>query len=277
MKLASRASLGLALALCLTGCVQQLFYRPDRVLYDTPKRAGLPFEEVAFQSRDGTRLAGWFIPASGRAKGTVVHFHGNAQNLSSHWRFVEWLPPRGFNLFVFDYRGYGASEGSPDPRGVFEDSSSALDYVRSRPDVDPERLLLIGQSLGAANAIAVVGSGNRKGVRALVAEASFYSYSSIASDKVPGGGVLMDDRYSPEHYVGRLASVPLLLLHGTADPVVPYAHATRLYGKAGEPKRLVTIQQGGHIEAFTARFGSTYRNIVNDFFDGALSNSQVIR
>ena len=271
MKAAGRAGAVLALALCLSACVQGLFYRPDRVVYDTPKRAGLPFEEVRFHSRDGTRLAGWFIPASGKAKGTVVHFHGNAQNLSAHWRFVEWLPQRGFNLFVFDYRGYGASEGTPDPRGVFEDSSSALDYVRSRPDVDPDRLLLIGQSLGGANAIAVVGSGNRKGVRALIVEASFYSYSSIASDKVAGAGALMDDSYSPARYIDKLAHVPLLLIHGTADPVVPYAHATRLYAKAGEPKRLIAIQEGGHIEAFAPRHGRKYMDVVTQFLDAALS------
>src|ERR1051325_11044653 len=160
---------GLALALaCLTGCVQGAFYHPDRVLYDTPARLGLKYEQVTFASQDGTRLVGWFIPARGyadpkRAKGTVVHFHGNAQNLSAHWQFVDWLPQRGFNLFVFDYRGYGASQGSPEPKGVFEDSLAALDYVRARPDVDPERLLALGQSLGGTNAIAAGGQATAPG------------------------------------------------------------------------------------------------------------------
>ena len=137
-----------ALPLFLTGCVQSMFYYPDRVRYETPKALGLRYEAVQFQSGDGTRLSGWFIPAADRqspkdAKGTVVHFHGNAQNMSSHWRFVAWLPAQDFNVFVFDYRGYGESEGKPEPKGVFEDSNAALDHVRSRPDVDPERLLLI--------------------------------------------------------------------------------------------------------------------------------------
>src|ERR1041384_5905226 len=128
---------GLALALgCLTGCAQGAFYHPDRGLHDPPARLGLKYEQVTFASQDGTRLVGWFIPARGyadpkRAKGTVVHFHGNAQNLSAHWQFVDWLPQRGFNLFVFDYRGYGASQGSPEPKGVFEDSLAALDYARA--------------------------------------------------------------------------------------------------------------------------------------------------
>jgi len=269
--------LGLTLALAwLTGCVQSAFYHPDRVLYDTPARLGLEYEQVTFESKDGTRLVGWFIPARGyadpkRAKGTVVHFHGNAQNLSAHWQFVDWLPQRGFSLFVFDYRGYGASQGSPEPKGVFEDSLAALDYVRARPDVDPERLLVLGQSLGGTNAIAAVGSGNRAGVRAIAIESTFFSYSAIASDKLAGAGSLVDDTYSAGRFVGALAPMPLLLLHGSADAVIPYSHSERLYAKAGEPKRLVRIEGGAHTEAFTPRFGAVYREQLIDFFDAALA------
>ena len=260
----------------LAGCAQSLFYHPDRVLYDTPARAGLKYEPVAFASADGTRLVGWFIPAAGyasprNAKGTVVHFHGNAQNMSAHWRYVEWLPRRGFNLFVFDYRGYGASAGSPEPKGVFEDSASALDHVRQRPDVDPARLLVFGQSLGGANAIAVVGSGNRAGVKAIAIEATFYSYSSIASDKVSGAGVLMDDTYSPERYIADLSPTALLLLHGTADAVIPHSHSEKLLAQAKAPKQLVTVDGGGHTEALTPRFGVKYQDLLIEFFDAALA------
>jgi fermentation-respiration switch protein FrsA (DUF1100 family) len=269
--------MALPLAFGLASCAQNLFYQPDRVLYDTPERAGLRFEEVVFKSKDGTPLVGWFIPAAGyadprHAKGTVVHFHGNAQNMSSHWQYVEWLPRRGFNVFVFDYRGYGASRGSPEPKGVFEDSGSALDYVRSRGDVvDPGRLLVFGQSLGGANAIAVVGSGNRAGVRAVAIEATFFSYSSIAGEKLTGAGSLMDDTYSPERFVGALAPLPFLLLHGTADPVIPYSHSEKLLAKAGTPKRLIAVEGAGHCEALSPRLRASYEDVFVEFFDAALS------
>jgi fermentation-respiration switch protein FrsA (DUF1100 family) len=274
--MAVRLLVALAAVLALTGCVQSAFYQPDRVLYDTPRRLGLKFEQVVFPSKDGTRLAGWFIPARGyadprRAKGTVIHFHGNAQNMSAHWQFVDWLPERGYNLFVFDYRGYGASEGSPEPKGVFEDSNAALNYLRARPDVDAARLLVFGQSLGGNNAIAVVGSGNRDGVKAVAIEATFFSYSAIASDKLIGAGVLADDTYSAERFVAALSPLPLLLLHGTADPVIPYAHAERLFAKAAEPKRLIRIEGARHTEAFAVRYGERYRQQVVDFFDAALA------
>jgi fermentation-respiration switch protein FrsA (DUF1100 family) len=271
---AGRAGWLLLLVALLTGCAHSFFYLPTLVFYDTPKRVGLSFEQVLFSSYDGTRLVGWFFPASGysdsrNAKGTVVHFHDNARNISAHWQYVEWLPRRGFNLFVFDYRGFGASEGIPDPKGVFEDSNSALDYVRSRPDVNPDQLVLLGQSIGGANAIAVIGSGNRKGVKAIVIEATFYSYSSIASDKISWAGGLMDDTYSPERYIANLSPIPFLLLHGTADSVIPLPHATKLFGKANEPKRLIAVEGGRHIEAFTPRFGTTYMDIVSVFLDEA--------
>ena len=266
----------LLLSLFLAGCVSSPFYYPDRVLYSTPASAGLKFENAVFASSDGTRLTGWFIPATGyqnpkNAKGTVIHFHGNAQNMSAHWQFVGWLPQRGFNVFVFDYRGYGASQGSPEPKGVFEDSNSALNYVRLRKDVDPERLVVLGQSLGGTNAIVVVGSGNRSGVKAIAIEAAFFSYSSIANDKISGAGVLVDDTYSAERYVGNLAPIPLLLLHGTSDPVIPYAHSLRLFDKAREPKTMVTVEGAGHIEALTAQFGVKYQEALLDFFDISLS------
>ena len=265
-----------AIPLFLSGCVQSMFYYPDRVRYETPDALGLRYESVQFKSADGTRLSGWFIPAVGRqnpkeAKGTVVHFHGNAQNMTSHWRFVAWLPKQDYNVFVFDYRGYGESEGKPEPKGVFEDSGAALDYVRSRGDVDPERLFVFGQSLGGTNAIAVVGSGNRAGVKAAAIESTFYSYSSIANDKLPGAGLLVGNDYAASKFVAAVSPIPLLLIHGTADDAIPHAHSQRLLAEAREPKRLIEVSGAGHLDPMSApRFGTTYQQALADFFDASM-------
>ena len=259
----------------LGGCVQSMFYYPDRVRYETPDALGLRYENVRFTSADGTRLSGWFIPAAGRtdpkaAKGTVVHFHGNAQNMSSHWRFVAWLPTQDYNVFVFDYRGYGESDGEPEPRGVFEDSNAALDHVRARADVDASRLFVFGQSLGGTNAIAAVGSGNRAGVKAVAIESTFYSYRSIANDKLPGAGLLVRDDYAASKFVAAIAPIPLLLIHGTADAVIPHHHSQRLLADAKEPKQLIEVPGAGHLEPMAApRFGATYQQALTTFFDSA--------
>lgn len=134
------------------------FYYPDNKVYGpTPAEA----ESITFTAKDGTHLHGWFIPtAFGRpenAVATVIHVHGNAGNMSAHWPLVSWLPERNVNLFMFDYRGFGESEGTPSQEGLLDDTKSAIDYVRHRADVNPERLVLLGQSLGGNNVLAAVG------------------------------------------------------------------------------------------------------------------------
>jgi fermentation-respiration switch protein FrsA (DUF1100 family) len=84
----------------------------------------------------------------GPAKGTVVHLHGNAQNMSAHFSFTSWLPQAGFNLLIFDYRGYGKSGGTPSRAGLVLDSIAAIRYVQNRPNIAPNRVILLGQSLG---------------------------------------------------------------------------------------------------------------------------------
>lgn len=270
----------LVITLPCQGCVGRLFYQPDRKVYDTPDRHGLKYEEVSFQSGDGTRLSGWFIPATGKARGTVIHFHGNAQNMTAHFGFVSWLPMQGFNLFVFDYRGYGRSAGSPDRRGVHEDSLAALDYIAARPDIDGSRLLVLGQSLGGANAIAAVGSRPPGGIRVVAVESAFSSYRDIVRDKIadipllslfrtPLSYLLIGNSFTPDAVVAAIAPTPLLIIHGTGDRVVPYSHGMRLFELAREPKQLWTINGGGHTEAFVDP-ASGYRQRLVAFFNDAL-------
>ncbi len=271
---------GSFLVLCCQGCVGRMFYQPDRTSYGTPSRYGLKYEEVTFRSKDGTKLTGWFIPAVGAPRGTVIHFHGNAQNMSAHFAFVSWLPAAGFNLFVFDYRGYGQSEGKPDRRGLFEDSVAAITCVQARKDVDRDRLLVLGQSLGGANAIAAVGANSFKGIRAVAIESAFASYRGIVRDKIGGmpllsllkwplSYLLIGDSYSPDRVVRAIAPVPLLLIYGTADGIVPYHHGQDLFDRAQEPKQFWTIEHGGHTEAFVEE-SSGYRQKLVNFFDAAL-------
>lgn len=233
--------------------LDSLFYCPDHRIYTTPARDGYTYENVEFKSADGTRLTGWFIPAKGKALGTVIQYHGNAQNMSAHYSFVSWLPAHGFNLFVFDYRGYGKSGGVPSREGVYEDSVAALKYLKSRTDIDQHKIIVLGQSIGAANALTVLGKNKFDGIVGIVSESAFSAYKRVACDHTtllkPFAYCLIGNKLSPEKYIGNIAPIPLVIIHGTADRVVPYKHALRLYRKAGEPKQLWTIKGGGHISA----------------------------
>lgn len=254
----------------LTACAQKAFYYPDHEDYGSPTQADLPYEEVWFHSADGTKLHGWFVPAKGvdsprNALGTVVHFHGNAQNLSAHWHGIKWLPEQGFNVFLFDYRGYGKSENkSPNQQGLFDDSNAALNHVRQRTDVDKNKLLIFGQSLGGTNAIVVVGAGNRAGVKAVAIEATFSSYSDIANDKISGAGILLRNQYSAKNHVANIAPIPLLLLHGTNDGVIAHRHSQILFDLAREPKQLILIEKGGHLNL--SDVARDYPQILTRFF-----------
>lgn len=230
-----------------------LFYHPDGREYSTPSKDGYTYENVQFLSEDGTKLSGWFIPAKGKALGTVIHFHGNAQNMSAHYSYVSWLPSNGFNLFVFDYRGYGKSEGKLSRKGVYQDSVAAVEYIKTRSDIDQNKLILFGQSLGGANAMAVAGSTEFEGIIGVVSDSAFSSYKGVATDHAgilkPFAYLLIGNKYSPKKVVKNISPTPLVIIHGTHDPVVPYKHAEILFKKAREPKNLWTIEGGQHTEA----------------------------
>lgn len=266
----------------LTGCANQMFFYPDNRLYDSPSKHGLSHEDVTFKSKDGTKLTGWFIPAIGPPKGTIIHFHGNAQNMSAHLSFVSWLPQEGFNLFVFDYRGYGASGGKTARKGIHQDCIAALDYISARKDINQNKLLIFGQSLGGANAIALIGDGRASKVQAVAIDSSFYSYRLIVRDRIyhmpiisiarwPLSFLVVRNSYSPSKVINNIAPTPLLIFHGTDDAVIPFHHGEKLSEKAGNPTTFITVTDGQHTDALT-RHGTKYRKQLLDFFENALQN-----
>jgi fermentation-respiration switch protein FrsA (DUF1100 family) len=259
----------LAALLVAAGC-NGMFFQPNAVGYSYPYQFGLWHEDVFFASGDGTRLTGWFLPAQGRPRGTVIHFHGNGANISNHLPVVRWLPAAGYAVFLFDYRGYGVSEGEPSRAGVIEDGVAALAYVRGRKDVDPQRLVVFGQSLGAAVAVSALARAGTAGVRALVLEGSFASYREVVRlilddswltwlFQYPVAYLLFSDELSPLEDLPAVAGVPLLVVHGERDRMVPFANGRALFDAfPGPDKTFWAIPLGGHIGAFV-QDGSPWR------------------
>jgi fermentation-respiration switch protein FrsA (DUF1100 family) len=248
------------LSALLAGCNGVFFY-PGRAQVLSPDRLGLKYEDVYFAARDGTRLHAWFLPAQGRALGTILFLHGNAENISTHIMSVRWLPARGFSVFLLDYRGYGASQGEPSVAGVQEDANAAMHALLSRSDVDSDRIVVFGQSLGGSIAIYnVAHSPYRRHIRALAVESAFASYRGIAREKLADFWLtwplqyplswLVSDKYSPVAAVAQISPIPLLIMHGDSDPIVPLADGKRLFARAREPKQLWIVPGGGHIQAF---------------------------
>jgi fermentation-respiration switch protein FrsA (DUF1100 family) len=256
--LARRVAILLAAALLLAGCTR-VFFQPMRPLVRTPAAAGLEWEDVSLRAADGTTLFAWFLPVkAGTPRGTILFLHGNAENISTHLGSVWWLPARGYQVLLLDYRGYGKSSGKASLAGVQLDIDAALSALRARPDVDPARIVLLGQSLGGALALHYTANGaQREVIRAVVTDSAFSSYRGIARELIAAGwltgllrwplALVIDDDYSPIRSVQRIAPTPLLLIHGTRDTIVPADHARLLFDAAGEPRTLWLVPEAGHI------------------------------
>ena len=251
--------LALLTLLFASGCTG-FFFHPTREHVLTPGDVGLAWRDVWFRSTDGVRLHGWFLPADGQAKGTIVFLHGNAQNISTHLGSVAWLPAEGFNVFLFDYRGYGSSEGVPDLDGLHRDSEAAMREALRLDGVDPDRVIVFGQSLGGTLAIdALARLPEKTRIRALIVEGAFAGYRRVARDVLsrawltwPLQGPLslaVDNSYDPLEAIARLTPVPVLIIQDEADFIVAPAHAQDLYIAAGEPKALWAVPDAPHIGA----------------------------
>lgn len=253
-----------AIAALLGGC-SGLFLWPDRVMVRDPSAATLAFEDVTFASADDTRLHGWYLRAASQPeRGTILFVHGNGGNISTHLGFVHWLPPAGYNVFIWDYRGYGTSDGEEDLAGAHADAEAALHWLVARGGTDVERLVVYGQSLGASVAIhTVTHAPDGARVRAVISESAFSGYRAIAREKLATSWLTwplqyplswtLVDRYSASRSLAGIAPRPLLLVHGAADEIVPAHHALDLFALAREPKELWMIAGAGHTDCFAKK------------------------
>lgn len=261
---------------------ETFFFYPDSVDYgSSPSQQNFQFETITIQSSDGIRLNGWFVPAvineagqqdAVQAKGTVIHVHGNAANITNHWSFISWLPSEGYNVLTFDYRGYGQSDAiEPTIKGLYEDTTAAIHYVLSRSDIKNMPVFMLGQSLGGNNTLAALAKmplESRKRICAAVIDSTFYSYSSIASDKVSGAGILLGNEYSANRSLEVLSDLPMLFLHGKVDRIIPYQHSEQLYNLQTGNGTLVLVEGADHLAAlYRPMFGERYINEVAQYLD----------
>lgn len=238
-------------------------YFPDHQTYTTPAEFGLAYEEVRF-GEEG-RLHGWYVP--GRTDVIILWFHGNASNLSHPGRveFIKLLHDRlGVGFFIFDYRGYGQSSGKPSEEGLYQDARDALAYLHSRDDVNPDRIVYYGRSLGGAVASHLA---TEEAPYRLILESSFTSTPDMARVQFPllPLGPLLYTRYSSREH---LASVhaPVLIIHGDRDRTVPPQHADKLHTIANEPKQLYIVRGADHNDVHYAG-GEPYLEVFAEFLD----------
>ncbi|HLC41744.1 MAG TPA: alpha/beta hydrolase [Methylomirabilota bacterium] len=234
-----------AVALLAAGCREtierSLIYFPVAELIATPADLGLAFRDLWFQTEDGIRLHGWYIP--GRSPLTLVWFHGNAGNISHRLENIHLFHDRlGVGVFIFDYRGYGKSQGRPSEEGLYRDARAALTAMSKETGQHARDLIYFGRSLGAALAVEMA---LHHPPRALVLEAPFLSVQAMAHRTLPGAGYLLQHRYDSGEKLPRV-TIPVFILHGDRDETVPFSHGRRLFEIANEPKAFYTIAGADH-------------------------------
>lgn len=275
----------LSVVLIFFSACNHLFFYPDSVEYSHPSDRHLVVDEHWLQSSSGNKLHLWRIraPNISSVRASVLHFHGNAQNMSAHLAFVEWLTAHGYELVTFDYSGYGRSEGKADRHALIQDSISVLRWWQETSPALPR--FVVAQSLGVALATWALSSADDVSVSGLVLDSGFASYRGLARKKLASVWLtwllqwplsfLISDEYSPIERAGQL-SLPVLVFHSANDPVVPRLAGRELYeALTAADKQWILVKEAGHTLAMVGKEAKFHRRLILDFF-GRLSKEWVL-
>jgi len=241
----------------ITAFLNGLLYFPSRSFHATPEVVGLTHEDVDFRAEDGTRLHGWWIRSPRRpAIAHILLAHGNAGNIGDRVLHARLLTDAGLDVFLFDYRGYGRSEGRPDEEGTYRDARAARQALLRQGTVDAGRIVYLGESIGGAVALALAVEAPPLG---LVLQSAFTSVKDMGRLHYPFiPPAVVPDAYPSLRRVAGLRS-PLFVIHGDRDDIVPVAHGRALFEAAPQPKRIEIVRGAGHndlLDAMGASYGS---------------------
>lgn len=236
-----------------------LTYFPEREVSETPAAVGLPYEDLTIETADGEHLHGWWVHAAEPAVGQVLLFHGNAGNIGNRVEHLQLLVGAGFDVAIFDYRGYGRSTGRPTEEGTYTDGRAALATL-AEAGWDPARLIFLGESLGGAIALRLALESQPRG---LILQCAFTSIRDMGRFRYPFiPSIVVPDAYPNLTRIRTLRS-PLLVIHGDRDAVAPAAHGRALFDAAPEPKQLEIFHGRGHAELLLD--GERYVGVIRDW------------
>jgi uncharacterized protein len=245
---------------------EKFIFFPSAEILETPRNYSLSFDDVYFKTEDGVTLNGWFVAYPG-ASTTVLWFHGNGGNIGHRVEHLKLLHDRlKVHIFIFDYRGYGKSEGKPSELGTYQDGAAALAHLRSRKEVESKKIVFFGQSLGAAVATEIA---VKESCLALVLEAPFASIRDMARVVFPllPIGPLLRTRYDNLEKLKKVQT-PILVLHGDRDEIVPFEQGKKVIAAASEPKEFYAIQGARHNDTYIVG-GEEYFQALKTFIEKA--------
>lgn len=233
---------------CIVMYVAQprMIYFPSPTLAVTPREISLPYEDVTLTCEDGIKINAWYIPAD-PASATLIFCHGNGGNISHRLESIQQFHRLGLSVFIFDYHGYGASEGKPGEQETYQDAEAAWNYLTETKAISSDSIIIFGRSLGGAVAVRLA---SRHQPKALVVESSFTSIADVAAHYYPFLPVRLLARveYNSQKLVGQI-KVPMLFIHSPDDDIIPFKIGRKLFESANEPKQFVQIH-GRHNDGY---------------------------
>ncbi|SDB55154.1 hypothetical protein SAMN05660653_02745 [Desulfonatronum thiosulfatophilum] len=262
----SIAAVAVLLYLGLTGLVylrqDALIYYPVAEIAQTPADYGWEFDDLTLRTEDGVNIHAWYVPVE-NARGVVLFCHGNAGNIGHRLDSIRIFRDLGLSVLIFDYRGFGNSEGRPSESGTYRDVRAAWKFLLEDKNVAPERIVVFGRSLGGAVATYLASS---QPVGALIIESAFTSLPDMAARLYP----LLPVRWLAKYNYNSLARIsdvqaPVLVVHSPEDELVPFAHGQALYATAPESKMFLEIS-GGHNMGFLSS-GAVYVEGLRSFLE----------
>lgn len=223
--------------------LNSLLYFPSGQFFAHPADLGLAAEDVVIETEDGETLHAWWFRSGTQPLAHVLLFHGNAGNIGDRLLHAQLLTDAGFDVFSFDYRGYGRSTGSPSEEGTYTDARAALPALARQDGVDPKRVIYLGESLGGGVAVALAREAPPRGLVLLSTFTSVRDMGRVHYPIIPTA--LVPDAYPSLRRIREL-ECPLLVLHGDRDEIVPLGQGKELFEAAPEPKRMHLFPGAGH-------------------------------
>ncbi len=226
----------------------KLLFMPTSGFVQTPQSAGLEAEDFWVETDDGVRIHGWYFP-NDEAEFVVVLSHGNAGNISYRIDIARTLLDAGASVLMYDYRGYGQSDGRPNERGLYKDIEAVVEGLKSEKGYAENRIIMYGRSLGGAVAAY---AGTEYNLGGLVLDSAFINLRAMVRDVYPFvPSRLARYEFSTENYLMHSRNYPVMIMHSQNDEIVRYHHGRELYELLNEPKRFVELR-GGHNDNFFA-------------------------